>query len=74
MTMKFPYGEAVRISTKVPAEYLKLGEIASVCGLNEVMTLERSAELGVPIGTHVYLLEAPCGGSTEVPERYLTHF
>ncbi|WP_166418686.1 hypothetical protein [Cochlodiniinecator piscidefendens] len=70
--MKFDDGQAVKISKTAPKHFYMLGEIGSICGMDKIRTNQRSLELEVPVGSIVYLVEAPCGKSIEVPEIHLS--
>jgi hypothetical protein len=69
--MKFDYGQSVQIFETAPAKFLEFGSVGSVCGVDQIETQKRSAEFDAPIGTPVYLIEAPCGNAIEVPEIHL---
>ena len=69
--MKFEYGQSVQISETAPEKFQKFGRIGSVCGVDQIMAQKRSVECEAPIGTTVYLIEAPCGTAIEVPEIHL---
>jgi hypothetical protein len=74
MSMKqeqIDYGKTVLISPEAPAIYHP-GEIASTCGLRTVETERQSEQLGVPIGTLMWLVELGDGEALEVPEGYLS--
>ena len=68
----FTWGDTVRIRADAPPQY-QPGEVASVCGIREVETVEQERQFGSPVGSRLYLVEFENGDAIEVPEALLEH-
>jgi hypothetical protein len=64
--MKFTWGDDARISDSAPPP-LRPGEIVAVVGMRDIQEQKQATQLGVPVGTTLYLIEYSDGSSAEIP-------
>lgn len=66
MSDRFSWGEGVRIVDTAPQKYQGIG-IGSVCGIRSIETEDVAKTFDEPVGSVLYLVEAPDGQAIEVP-------
>ncbi len=69
-TNLYTWNDLVVIKPNAPSSYFP-GQIAVVCGIEQVKSEKLSRDYDIDIGDWLYTVEFGDGSSTEVPEHYL---
>ena len=72
-TNLFTWNDLVTIKHDAPSSYLP-GEIAVICGMEQVNSEKLSHEFSINMGDWLYTVEFGDGSSIEVPEIYLDKY
>jgi len=70
---KFTWGDEVIVKKDAPRNY-RPGEVASICGINGIVTQTEADELHCKSGEWIYTIEYGDGSSVEAPELFLEKY
>ncbi len=73
MGNKFTWADPVVIIKNAPIRFHP-GKVASVCGLNKVISEEAAIEFQCKVGDWIYTVEFPDGSDIEIAEPYLEKY
>ncbi len=69
-TLKFDYGDEVRVSDDAPAKYHP-EELGAICCYRTIETGDQAKASGFSIQTILYLVEFGNGTAIEIPQEFL---
>lgn len=72
-TNQFTWNDLVVVKNNAPLVY-RPGQIAVVCGMEQVKSANLALELKIKTGNWVYTIEFGDGSSIDIPEIYLEKY